>query len=71
MLAKLRHPHLVCFLGHCIENEGKDESGANKVYLIYEYVPNGNYRAHLSGEFHIEITFEYLITWTLAALINK
>lgn len=49
LLSKLRHPHLVCFMGHCIEGEGKDESGANNVYLIYEYVSNGNYRAHLSG----------------------
>ncbi|KAG8379424.1 hypothetical protein BUALT_Bualt07G0087000 [Buddleja alternifolia] len=48
LLAKLRHPHLVCLLGHCIEIEGKDESGGANVYLVYENVPNGNYRAHLS-----------------------
>ncbi|XP_051148067.1 probable inactive leucine-rich repeat receptor-like protein kinase At3g03770 [Andrographis paniculata] len=48
LLSKLRHPHLVCLLGHCIESQGKDESGANNVYLVYEYVPNGNYCAHLS-----------------------
>ena len=57
LLAKLRHPHLVCFLGHCIESEGKEVSGANNVYLIYEYVPNGNYRAHLSGEDRPQISF--------------
>lgn len=56
LLAKLRHPHLVCFLGHCIENEEKQEAGANRVYLIYEYVPNGNFRAHLSGERRLQIT---------------
>lgn len=50
LLAKLRHPHLVCFLGHCIDIERRDESGANIVYLVYEYIPNGNYRAHLSGD---------------------
>lgn len=68
LLAKLRHPHLVCFLGHCIESEGKVEPGANKVYLIYEYVPNGNYRAHLSGECHIEIILEITLPDFLATL---
>ncbi|KAL0342330.1 UNVERIFIED_CONTAM: putative inactive leucine-rich repeat receptor-like protein kinase [Sesamum calycinum] len=67
LLAKLRHPHLVCFLGHCIEIERKDVSGANKVYLIYEYVPNGNYRAHLS-----ETNTEKVLRWSdrLAILIG-
>ncbi|KAL0355122.1 UNVERIFIED_CONTAM: putative inactive leucine-rich repeat receptor-like protein kinase [Sesamum radiatum] len=67
LLAKLRHPHLVCFLGHCIEIERKDVSGANKVYLIYEYVPNGNYRAHLS-----ETNTEKMPRWSdrLAILIG-
>lgn len=45
LLAKLRHQHLVCLLGHCIENVRRD---ANQVYLVYEYVSNGNYRVHLS-----------------------
>lgn len=50
LLAKLRHQHLVCLLGHCIENASCD---ANQVYLIYEYVSNGNYSSHLS-ERHVE-----------------
>ncbi|XP_042041750.1 probable inactive leucine-rich repeat receptor-like protein kinase At3g03770 [Salvia splendens] len=67
LLAKLRHPHLVCFLGHCIENEGKEVSGANNVYLIYEYVPNGDYRAHLS-----ETNPDKVLKWSdrLAILIG-
>ncbi|KAL2934480.1 hypothetical protein RDABS01_017599 [Bienertia sinuspersici] len=48
LLAKLRHPHLVCLLGHCIDNVIKADSGSNKLYLVYEYVPNGNLRSHLS-----------------------
>lgn len=48
LLAKLRHPHLVCLLGHCVDAGGREESNANRVYLIYEYVPNGNYRSYLS-----------------------
>ncbi|XP_021775921.1 probable inactive leucine-rich repeat receptor-like protein kinase At3g03770 isoform X1 [Chenopodium quinoa] len=49
LLAKLRHPHLVCLLGHCIDTGAKADSSGNKVYLIYEYVPNGNLRSHLSA----------------------
>ncbi|KNA19949.1 hypothetical protein SOVF_056750 [Spinacia oleracea] len=48
LLAKLRHPHLVCLMGHCIETGAKADSDGNKVYLVYEYVPNGNLRSHLS-----------------------
>ncbi|KVI06170.1 probable inactive leucine-rich repeat receptor-like protein kinase At3g03770 isoform X2 [Cynara cardunculus var. scolymus] len=49
LFARLRHPHLVCLLGHCISSEGTDDSDSNKVYLVYEYVHNGNYRSLLAG----------------------
>ncbi|KAI3761412.1 hypothetical protein L1987_51828 [Smallanthus sonchifolius] len=49
LLARLRHPHLVCLLGHCISNEGPSDSDSNKVYLVYEYVDNGNYHSLLAG----------------------
>ncbi|KAB1211772.1 hypothetical protein CJ030_MR6G025619 [Morella rubra] len=49
LLSKLHHPHLVGLLGHCIDANGQDDSKGNKVFLVYEYVPNGNYRTHLSG----------------------
>ncbi|KZV29215.1 hypothetical protein F511_22380 [Dorcoceras hygrometricum] len=67
LLAKLRHPHLVCLLGHCIELEGKDEAGVNEVYLIYEYVSHGNYQARLS-----ETSSQKVIMWPdrLAILIG-
>ncbi|KAK8547918.1 hypothetical protein V6N13_123341 [Hibiscus sabdariffa] len=47
MLAKIRHPHLVCILGHCIEVK-QDDCSVNRVFLVYEYIPNGNFRSHLS-----------------------
>ncbi|GMY13134.1 probable inactive leucine-rich repeat receptor-like protein kinase At3g03770 isoform X2 [Fagus crenata] len=50
MLSKLHHPHLVGFLGHSIDGSGQDDSSSNKVFLVYEYVPNGNYRTHLSED---------------------
>lgn len=48
--SKLHHPHLVGLLGHCIDDGVQDDSSANKVFLVYDYVPNGNYRMHLSGQ---------------------
>ncbi|CAN6449113.1 unnamed protein product [Victoria cruziana] len=47
LLAKLRHPHLVCLLGHCIDG-APDESYLNRVFLVYEYIPNGDLQAHVS-----------------------
>jgi hypothetical protein len=48
LLAKLRHPNLVCLLGHCIDCGGKDDYSVEKVFLIYEYIPNGNFQSCLS-----------------------
>ncbi|XP_020251894.1 probable inactive leucine-rich repeat receptor-like protein kinase At3g03770 [Asparagus officinalis] len=47
LLSKLRHPNLVCLLGHCVDASLEDSS-VNMVFLVYEYVSNGNLRAHLS-----------------------
>ncbi|KAK1410052.1 hypothetical protein QVD17_36585 [Tagetes erecta] len=47
LLSKLRHPHLVGFLGYCINEEGLEDSTSSKVFLVHEYIPNGNFRAHL------------------------
>ena len=51
LLSKLRHPHLVSLLGHCIDGGGQDDSSVDRFFLIYEYVPNGSYRTHLSGQY--------------------
>ncbi|XP_074579540.1 putative inactive leucine-rich repeat receptor-like protein kinase At3g03770 [Curcuma longa] len=66
LLSKLRHPHLVCLLGHCIDTE-QDDSSVNRVFLIYEYVANGDLRAHLS-----EHSLEKVLKWSdrLAVLIG-
>ncbi|XP_027925356.1 probable inactive leucine-rich repeat receptor-like protein kinase At3g03770 [Vigna unguiculata] len=48
LLSKLHHPNLVSLLGHCIDGGGQDDSNSHKLHLVYEYVPNGNYHAHLS-----------------------
>ncbi|XP_073013499.1 probable inactive leucine-rich repeat receptor-like protein kinase At3g03770 [Typha latifolia] len=48
LLAKLRHPNLVCLLGHCVDST-LDDSSVNRVFLVYEYIPNGSLRSFLSG----------------------
>nr|XP_017238015.1 PREDICTED: probable inactive leucine-rich repeat receptor-like protein kinase At3g03770 isoform X2 [Daucus carota subsp. sativus] len=48
LLSKLRHPHLVELMGYSIDREGHDILTASRVFLVYEYVPNGNFRSHLS-----------------------
>ena len=62
MLAKIRHPHLVCILGHCIEIR-QDDCSVNRVFLVYEYIPNGNFRSHLSGNlgFYFSTSYCFII----------
>ncbi|CAL4993565.1 unnamed protein product [Urochloa decumbens] len=48
LLAKLRHPNLVCLLGHCIDS-AVDESSVKRVFLVYEYVSGGTLSSYLSG----------------------
>uniref|UniRef100_K7KL51 Protein kinase domain-containing protein n=1 Tax=Glycine max TaxID=3847 RepID=K7KL51_SOYBN len=49
LLAKLRHPHLVSLLGHCMDGAVGENNEAN-VFLIYEYVSNGTFQTYLSGD---------------------
>ncbi|XP_059294301.1 probable inactive leucine-rich repeat receptor-like protein kinase At3g03770 isoform X1 [Lycium ferocissimum] len=49
LLSKFRHPHLVNLLGHCIDGGAPDDSTVPRIFLIYEYISNGNFRAHLSA----------------------
>ncbi|KAI3776875.1 hypothetical protein L1987_46665 [Smallanthus sonchifolius] len=48
LISKLRHPHLVSFLGYCIDDGGVEDSTSSRIFLVYEYVSNGNFRALLS-----------------------
>ncbi|KAI3915545.1 hypothetical protein MKW92_039781 [Papaver armeniacum] len=66
LLSKLRHPHLVCLLGHCIDGGERDDSTCNRVYLIYEYVPSGSLYTYISED------SEKILKWSdrLAVLIG-
>ncbi|KAL0709499.1 hypothetical protein Bca4012_016477 [Brassica carinata] len=66
-MSKLNHPHLLSFLGHCTQTNLEHEPPATILYLVYEYMPKGTYRAHLS-----ESCPEKILTWPdrLAILIE-
>ncbi|GMY15081.1 probable inactive leucine-rich repeat receptor-like protein kinase At3g03770 [Fagus crenata] len=67
LLAKLRHPHLVCLLGHCVDVGGRDDCSMNKVFLISEYVPSGSFHMYLA-----ENSYRKVLNWSerLAVLIS-
>uniref|UniRef100_A0A7N0UPG8 Protein kinase domain-containing protein n=1 Tax=Kalanchoe fedtschenkoi TaxID=63787 RepID=A0A7N0UPG8_KALFE len=48
MLSRLHHPHLVNLLGYCLDTSLQDDLSSHRVFLVNEYVPNGNFHYHLS-----------------------
>lgn len=49
LLSKLRHIYLVSALGHCFEYNSED-STVSRIYLVFEFVPNGTLRDFISGK---------------------
>ncbi|KAM1175847.1 hypothetical protein ACFX13_028872 [Malus domestica] len=47
LISKLRHSHLVSALGHCLEYHS-DDSGISRIFLVFEFVPNGTLRGCIS-----------------------
>lgn len=66
LISKLRHHHLVSALGHCFECY-LDDSSVSRVFLIFEYIPNGTLRSWIS-----ERRARQKLTWTqrIAAVIG-
>ncbi|XP_006650708.1 probable inactive leucine-rich repeat receptor-like protein kinase At3g03770 [Oryza brachyantha] len=46
-ISRLRHRNLVSALGHCFEYD-LDDSTVTQLYLVFEYVQNGNLRSRIS-----------------------
>ncbi|KAK9053958.1 hypothetical protein SSX86_025033 [Deinandra increscens subsp. villosa] len=69
LISKLRHPNLVTFLGYCIDDGGVEDSTSSRIFLVYEYVSNGHFRAFLSETGHGS---ERVLKWSdrLAVLIG-
>nr|XP_016481491.1 PREDICTED: probable inactive leucine-rich repeat receptor-like protein kinase At3g03770 [Nicotiana tabacum] len=49
LMSKLRHHHLVSTLGHCFECY-LDDSSVSRIFLVFEYVPNGTLRRWISDK---------------------
>ncbi|KAM0045412.1 putative protein kinase RLK-Pelle-LRR-VI-1 family [Helianthus debilis subsp. tardiflorus] len=49
LISKLRHQHLVSALGHCFEFY-LDDSSVSRLFLVFEYAPNGTLRDWISGK---------------------
>lgn len=46
-ISRLRHQNLVSALGHCLEYD-LDDSTVTQLYIVFEYVRNGNLRSRVS-----------------------
>ncbi|KAJ6761735.1 INACTIVE LEUCINE-RICH REPEAT RECEPTOR-LIKE PROTEIN KINASE-RELATED [Salix koriyanagi] len=66
LISKLRHRHLVSALGHCFEFY-LDDSSVSRIFLVFEYVPNGTLRSWISGG-HARQNFHW--THRIAAAIG-
>ncbi|XP_077247737.1 leucine-rich repeat protein kinase family protein isoform X2 [Tasmannia lanceolata] len=66
LIKKLRCRHLVSALGHCFECY-LDDSSVSRIFLVFEYVPNGTLRSNIS----VGVARQTL-TWTqrIAAVIG-
>ncbi|XP_059278721.1 probable inactive leucine-rich repeat receptor-like protein kinase At3g03770, partial [Lycium ferocissimum] len=49
LISKFRHQHLVSSLGHCFECY-LDDSSVSRIFLVFEYVPNGTLRSWISDK---------------------
>ncbi|XP_054804402.1 probable inactive leucine-rich repeat receptor-like protein kinase At3g03770 [Prosopis cineraria] len=49
LMSKLRHRHLASALGHCFECY-LDDSSVSRIFLVFEYVPNGTLKSWISDE---------------------
>jgi serine/threonine protein kinase len=50
LISKFRHHHLVSVLGHCFEHY-LDDSNVRRIFIVFEYVPNGSLKTWITGKF--------------------
>lgn len=65
-ISRLRHRHLVSALGHCFEYD-LDDSTVTQLYLVFEYMQNGNLRSRISRMLSVLLSFISL-TLTIQSL---
>jgi serine/threonine protein kinase len=59
-ISRLRHQHLVSALGHCFEYD-LDDSIVTQLYLVFEYVQNGNLRSRISRKLPVSLASVSLV----------
>lgn len=69
IISKLRHQHLVSALGHCFECY-LDDSSVSRIFLVFEYVPNGTLRSWISGNLTIISTLWIYIVFRYEAMLH-
>ncbi|PIN06545.1 Serine/threonine protein kinase [Handroanthus impetiginosus] len=67
LISKLRHCHLVSAIGHCFEFY-QDDSSVSRIFLVFEYVPNGTLRTFISD--HGQLGQKFTWTQRIAAAIG-
>ncbi|KAK8591387.1 hypothetical protein V6N13_031433 [Hibiscus sabdariffa] len=61
LISKLRYRHLASALGHCFECY-LDDSSVSRIFLIFEYIPNGTLRSWISGHSERSLTWPQRIS---------
>lgn len=56
LISKYRHLNLVSVLGHCFECYVHD-SNVSRIFIVFEYVPNGTLKSWISGNEFIKTCF--------------
>lgn len=69
LISKLRYCHLVSALGHCFECY-LDDSSVSRIFLVFEYVPNGTLRSWISGNYlrSINTSTVLVVMWLIQML---
>ncbi|KAG2545325.1 hypothetical protein PVAP13_9KG424493 [Panicum virgatum] len=60
-ISRLRHQNLVSALGHCFEYD-IDDSTVTQLYIVFEYVQNGNLRSRISRTEGCKLTWSQRIS---------
>jgi len=72
-ISRLRHQNLVSALGHCFEYD-LDDSTVTQLYIVFEYVQNGNLRSRISRKFFSSLHWFHLLWecshWMLYRFLN-
>jgi hypothetical protein len=53
LLSKVRHHNAVSIIGYCLVESETNDQHDRRLFVVSEYLANGNLRSHISGKLHI------------------